>query len=138
MQRTAPFLDAVTSAHTLLRLRTGCYIHQRCHNVLPRLAQICMFCALLLGIAPWALWKMFAALPPGFNGVAGVFAAAWAATSMLLVLDCIATPLAFMRKCVLGDVMMLADVACAVGGLTRCVAPQVPVGAVSVSERHFR
>ena len=76
----------------------GCYVHQRCHNVLPRLVQICTYAALVLALAPWAFWKLFANLPPGFNGLAGCAAAGWAAGALLLALDCVATPLAFMRK----------------------------------------
>jgi ABC-type phosphate transport system permease subunit len=66
--------------------------------VLPRLAQICIFTAMVLAMAPWALWKMFANLPPGFNGVAGVGAAFFSSAALLLALDAVATPMAFMRK----------------------------------------
>ena len=59
-----------------------------------------MFCALVAALGPWALWKLFTAIPPGFNGAVGVAGAAWAAAAVLLALDAIATPLAFMRKCV--------------------------------------
>jgi len=76
----------------------GCYVHQRCHNLLPRLAQICLLAAASCALAPWALWKLFTNLPPGFNGVAGVAAAGWALSALLLALDAVATPLAFMRK----------------------------------------
>jgi hypothetical protein len=55
---------------------------------------------MVLAMAPWALWKLFANLPPGFNGVAGVGAAAFSAAALLLALDAVATPMAFMRKCV--------------------------------------
>ena len=79
-------------------MSSGCYIHQRCHNVVPRLAQVCMYCAVVLSLAPWAFWKLFVNLPPGFNGLAGVSAAAWASAAMLLALDSVATPLAFMRR----------------------------------------
>jgi hypothetical protein len=77
----------------------GCYIHQRCHNLLPRLAQVALYIATVLALAPWAFWKFFDTLPDGFNGVAGVGAAAAACAALLLTLDGIATPLAFMRKC---------------------------------------
>ena len=58
-----------------------------------------MYAAVVLALAPWAMWKLFANLPPGFNGLAGVAAAGWASAGTLLVLDAVATPLAFMRKC---------------------------------------
>jgi len=76
----------------------GCFIYQRCHNVVPRLAQICAFTALPLACAPWAAAKVFTAMPSGFNGLAGVCAAFWAGASFFLAMDCIATPMAFMRK----------------------------------------
>jgi hypothetical protein len=62
---------------------------------------VSLYAALILGIAPWAMMKLFTNLPPGFNGLAGVAAAGWGVSALLLVLDGIATPLAFMRKCVL-------------------------------------
>jgi hypothetical protein len=75
-------------------------MHHRCHNLLPRLAQICMYTSLVLAISPWALWKLFSSLPAGFNGFAGACSTGFACASMLLALDSIATPMAFMRKCV--------------------------------------
>ena len=74
-------------------------MYQRCHNLVPRLAQICMYASMCLALAPWAAWKMFSSLPPGFNGLAGVLSAFWACSALLLVLDSIATPMAFMKKC---------------------------------------
>ena len=57
-----------------------------------------MFTATVLAAAPWAFWKLFVNLPPGFNGLAGVCATAWASAAMIITLDAVATPLAFMRR----------------------------------------
>ena len=96
-------LGACASTQVNVRSRVlhapGCYMYQRCHNLLPRLAQICMYASMCLALAPWAAWKMFSSLPPGFNGLAGVLSAFWACSALLLVLDSIATPMAFMKKC---------------------------------------
>ena len=78
----------------------GCFIYHRCHNLLPRLAQICMYTSLILAMAPWTFWKLFTSLPAGFNGCAGAGSVIFACAAILLVLDSIATPMAFMRKCV--------------------------------------
>ena len=76
----------------------GCYIYQRCHNVVPRLAQVCAFAAFPLACAPWAASGIFDRLGPGVNGFVGILAALWAGASFFLVLDAVATPMAFMRK----------------------------------------
>ena len=83
---------------TALPWHPGCYIYQRCHNVLPRLAQVCTFAAFPLACAPWAASGIFDKLGPGVNGCAGILAAIWAGAAFFLVLDAVATPMAFMRK----------------------------------------
>lgn len=57
-----------------------------------------MFFSLAFAIAPWAAAKVFNSMPVGFNGVAGVCSACWAACGLLVVLDSVASPLAFMGK----------------------------------------
>jgi hypothetical protein len=76
----------------------GCFMYQRCFNVVPRLAQICILTALPTALAPWAATSLYNQMPAGFNGLTGCLAAAWSASALLLVMDCIATPMAFMRK----------------------------------------
>jgi hypothetical protein len=75
-------------------------MYHRCHNMVPRLAQICMFFSIILALAPWTFWQLFTALPPGFNGAAGAASTGLACAATLLALDSVATPMAFMRKCV--------------------------------------
>ena len=59
-----------------------------------------MYTSLILAMAPWTFWKLFTSLPAGFNGCAGACSTIFACAATLLVLDSIATPMAFMRKCV--------------------------------------
>lgn len=58
-----------------------------------------MLLSCALALAPWAAYKVFYQVGPGWNGLAGACACCWAVWGTGLALDCcLATPIAFMAR----------------------------------------